>query len=312
MRPQDIQLTQQLSEALHDFDQNIHPLPGLISRIHLDCLVAQIVDSIRRIKYVEVIKTKRLSNIYIDPTSRFFDPLKAASWCNRNGSIDEAFWLVFIATHFGKNLKSGWNLPRTVYAGIGSGGIWTWERISNNFHFFRDWLNQNLNQIKSTGSFGNHRKYQSLDAFSPTGTGMAIGSYIEWVGPSLSHQALIQNATLEVGNDPKNVFHFLYKKMNEVVSFGRTAKFDYLTMIGKLNLAQIEPGLTYIEQATGPKRGAKLLFGGSINARINDEELNTLLSVLDRHLGLYFGMQVLEDSLCNWQKNPSSYLYFGG
>lgn len=312
MRSQDFNLAQQLAQGLRDFDRNYYPLPGLISPAHLNCLVAQIVDSVRRIKYIEVIKNKPVSNIYTDSTSQYFDPLKAATWNIQNQFIDEAFWLVFIATHFGKNKKSGWALPRVIYSGVGSGGTWTWERVSNNFHVFRDWLNRNLHQIKTTGSFGNHRKYQSLDAFSPTGTGMAIGSYIEWVGPNLRHQELIQNAINEVGNDPRALFDFLYRSMDNVISFGRTAKFDYLTMIGKLDLAPITPGYTYIEGATGPKRGAKLLFGGSTNANINDEQLNDMLSALDQHLGLYFGMQVLEDSLCNWQKNPSVYMYFRG
>jgi len=50
--------------------------------------------------------------------------------------------------------------------------------------------------------------------------------------------------------------------MNDVERFGRTAKFDYLTMVGKLGLAAIEPGSTYMQGATGPLKGARLLFGG--------------------------------------------------
>lgn len=312
MRPQDHGLTQQLILSIRDYDQNINPLPGLVSSAHLNCLVAQMVDSIRRIRYIQILKEKPLSNIYNDPSSQFFDPLKAASWNIKNGSLDEAFWLVFIATHFGKNKKSGWSLPKTIYEGSGSGGIWTWERITSNFHLFRNWLNDNLQVIKFSGSFGNHRKYQSLDAFSPTGTGMAIGSYIDWVGGDKKHQNLIKNAIEHVGIDSKRLFGFLYKSMEDVISFGRTAKFDYLTMIGKLGLAPICPEFTYMEGATGPKRGAKLLFGGSVSANLSDSQLNEMLSTFEQHLGLYFGMQVLEDSLCNWQKNPIHYEYFRG
>jgi hypothetical protein len=100
--------------------------------------------------------------------------------------------------------------------------------------------------------------------------------------------------------------------MNAVIRFGRTAKFDYLTMVGKLQLAAIEPGSTYMGGATGPLRGAKLLFGGNISANISKKTLEEWLIELESHLGLFFGMQILEDALCNWQKSPDRYVYFGG
>ena len=60
--------------------------------------------------------------------------------------------------------------------------------------------------------------------------------------------------------------------------------------------------------ATGPVTGAKILFGQNVNNRIFDQWLNEL----DGHLGLDFGMQVLEDAICNWQKDPSNYIHFRG
>jgi hypothetical protein len=33
------------------------------------------------------------------------------------------------------------------------------------------------------GGFGNHRKYESLDADSPRGTGAVVESYVGWVNP---------------------------------------------------------------------------------------------------------------------------------
>ena len=100
--------------------------------------------------------------------------------------------------------------------------------------------------------------------------------------------------------------------MNAVISFGRTARFDYLTMVGKLSLENIEPDSTYMSGATGPKSGARLLFGGSVAAQITEGELVEYLNELEAHLGLYFGMQVLEDALCNWQKSPAEFIHFTG
>ena len=73
------------------------------------------------------------------------------------------------------------------------------------------------------------------------------------------------------------------------MSFGRMAKFDYLTMIGKLELAHIEPGSTYLEGATGPLAGARLLFGGSTTARLSREDLHSRSVELGDALGV--GMQ---------------------
>ena len=63
------------------------------------------------------------------------------------------------------------------------------------------------------------------------------------------------------GKIQDQVFDYLYRSMDAVASFGRMAKFDYLTMVAKLGLAPIEPGSTYMPGATGPLSGARLLFG---------------------------------------------------
>jgi hypothetical protein len=94
--------------------------------------------------------------------------------------------------------------------------------------------------------------------------------------------------------------------MDAVASFGRTARFDYLTMVGKLGLAQIEPGSTYMQGSTGPLQGARLLFGEAASAAALDAWLVELDGVLD------VGMQVLEDALCNWQKSPEKFIPFRG
>jgi hypothetical protein len=87
--------------------------------------------------------------------------------------------------------------------------------------------------------------------------------------------------------------------------FGRLARFDYLTMVGKLELAPIRPGSAYIKGSTGPLLGAKLLFGDG-----SATNLDKWVVQLDRKLQV--GMQVLEDSLCNWQKSPDQFKSFQG
>jgi hypothetical protein len=113
-------------------------------------------------------------------------------------------------------------------------------------------------------------------------------------------------ALRQVDGDPRGALDLLYHSMRAVVRFGRLARFDYLTMVGKLGLAPIEPGSAYMEGSTGPVRGAQLLFG--VHARAAD--LDAWLVELDGQLNV--GMQVLEDALCNWQKSPESFRPFRG
>ena len=93
--------------------------------------------------------------------------------------------------------------------------------------------------------------------------------------------------------------------MTAVKRFGRTARFDYLTMIGKLGLGNIQPGSAYLLESTGPLKGARLLFGPATRAT-----LETLTVQLGNRLDV--GMQVMEDSLCNWQKSPGIFKPFRG
>jgi hypothetical protein len=94
--------------------------------------------------------------------------------------------------------------------------------------------------------------------------------------------------------------------MHVVASFGRLARFDYLAMVGKLGLAQIEPGSTYLQGSNGPLEGARLLFGKAASAADLDAWL------LELESELHVGMQVIEDALCNWQKSPAEFIPFRG
>ena len=62
--------------------------------------------------------------------------------------------------------------------------------------------------------------------------------------------------------------------------------------------------------ATGPISGARLLFAGDKAASIGPGKLDAWLITLDSDLKV--GMQVLEDALCNWQKNPQVFIPFRG
>ena len=310
VRPGDRALALRIEEGLTTFDQTRRNLPGIQPLAQRETLLAQIIESARRVRYVSVIKERGVSERHADPNDELFDPLKASVLFHEQGELDEAFWMVFFFVHFGKHSRAGWRYAREVYGYLGKPSHrWDWATTSANPAAFREWLDAHQEQIRIPGvprGFGNHRKYQSLDAYSNTGTGAAFETYVEWVGPPHTHRELMDQALQKADWNPLRAFRELYNSMNHVASFGRTARFDYLTMIGKLELAAIEPDSAYMQSSTGPLSGARLLFGVHYGAA----QLDQWLIELEAQLGV--GMQVLEDALCNWQKSPDIFLPFRG
>jgi hypothetical protein len=303
-------LAAHLRQQLANYRVDGQALPGIPSQAELMALVAQMVDSVARVDYVKAIAARDISPARLDPkNAHMFDPLRAAIQHMRNGNEDEAFWLIFLFVHCGKHLSKGYGLLRMVYGAFNDNFVWTWKKFSANPDLFSMWLHQHLDEItkqRKNFPFGNHRKYESLKHL-----GVTLSSYADWVGPLKSHRKLIDAAKAEVGTDPKELFDYLYYSMDAVHRFGRTGKFDYLTMVGKIGLENIEPPSAYMVHGTGPVRGARLLFGGAAdNTSLSKKKLDELSVELDGALGV--GMQVIEDSLCNWQKSPSQYLSFRG
>jgi hypothetical protein len=321
MRNRDLEEAERIEAILDDHHARTRPLPGIQPPARRRAFMEQLFESIHRVQYVERgVLLKRgeprdLDARRADPASDLFDPIKAAAIRRRQGEHDEACWLVFLFTHFGKHLRTGHRLTRNVFGSLGSGQNWTWARVSSNPEAFRTWLRANQTALKSganQGYFGNHRKYTSLNPDIASGTGQAFVTYARWVSTHRNHRGLFDDAEARAQHDLRRSFDLLYRSMKrEVDSFSRTAVFDYLTMIAKLELADIEPGSPYLTDATGPLAGARLLFGDAEEA-VAPATLDGWLVELEAHLDLRMGMQILEDSLCNWQKSPDAFVAFRG
>lgn len=310
MRPRDRELANRLCAGLQAYNQHTRALPGIDAPAVRDVLIEQLLASVHRVEYARRLCQMELNACRADPDDIRFDPLKAAVLHLRGGDTEEAFWLVFLFVHFGKHASGGWRYLREVYGRLGSGRRWDWVSTSSDPSGFRGWLDRHQAEMRRKGvpgGFGNHRKYESLDGRSASGTGTVVESYVNWVVPAAGHVGLVQNAIIEAGGDRRKAFDRLYRSMAaSVLRFGRLARFDYLTMLAKLGLAEIEPGSTYIHGSTGPLRGARQLFGGNYAAA----DLDDWLVELDRELNV--GMQVLEDAICNWQKSPNTFEPFRG
>ncbi len=295
-----------LGAALEQHSRSKRKLPGTSTQARRSALAWQMVASLRRLDYTKVLKARLIDPARADPNNILFDPERAAIFHHKAGNLDEAFWITFLSIHFGKHGRHGWQRLRDVYSGLGQ-STWTWARYSAAPHSFDQWLS--ANEPKIGGAFGNHRKYSSIRTDSEQGTDKVFQSYLAWIGPARSHQQLVARLVQAGGNDPHAIFDQFYRDM-DVKQFGRLGKFDFLAIVGRLDLAPITPGSAYLKGATGPLAGARLLFGGDPDADLAINNLDRWLIELDTDLGI--GMQPMEDSICNWQKSPDKFKHFTG
>lgn len=305
-------LYNQLKKSLDKYQQNIN-LPGINTPVKEHAFLLQLIDSISRIKYITILKTIGLSQLRKDPSNSLFDPLKAAILLNREGDDLEAIWLVFLFTHFGKNKKSGYGLLKCFYGKNNIGESFSYLDVLIDIQGCKLWIHTNQLALKNSGSFSNHRKYQSTQAYNNAGTGSTIESFINWIGDDLN--VFKSHIPLNILSDKNLLFDYLYEQsFKNIVGFGRLACFDFVTMLGKIGIFDCEPASPYLQYSTGPIVGTKLLFGTPVGTSNND--LNDYLTDLGDHLahdiGIDYSMQVLEDAVCNWQKSPNNYIYFTG
>jgi len=299
-------LREKLERDLSNYEVATKQLPGIRAPASRQVLIEQLVDSVRRVQYVRTVRQRDIAQDRSDPYSEHFDPVLGALHFAKMGEHDEACWLIFLSVHCGRHLKEAWGLARELYAGDKHGSEWTWARVSANPGTFRKWLDRKNVEWSKQGNrpkFGNHRKYVSLSGSSGRGTGEAIETYVDWVLEDGSHAEKFGRVSRECG-DPRMSFEVLYRSLAAVQQFGRLARFDFLCMLGKCELADIEPGHAYLTDATGPRTGAQRLFQAT-HTSLEQEAV-----ALGAALGV--GMQVIEDALCNWVKTPGKYTRFRG
>lgn len=311
MHPKYHALTDDIEVKLRNFSSTVRPLPGISSDAAVRSLAMQMIDSRRKIDRTVSLQNKNLSAERSLPGSPLFDPEMAALISLRSGDLDNACWLAFLSVHFGRHLIDGWDLIARIYGKGGPSPELTWSAFISDPTDFSDWLRNAIATRNSPlGRFGNHRKYESLDPNSTNGTPAILRSYATWVQNYGTHADLFVAAQQQQPGTPRSAFAWLYQRMKAVKRFGRLGKFDFLTTLGKLGIAPIEADQTYMAEATGPLKGARLLFAGSTTASTSASHLEDLVSELDQ--SLLIGMQAMEDSLCNWQKSPTKFTAFRG
>lgn len=301
----------ELDAAIRDYEGRHGVLKGLQSDSERESLVRQIIDSRARVRYTDTLISRDVDPLAADPRDPGFHPLKAAVLHARRGDIDEAAWMVFLYVHFGMHARAGWWYVQRTYGACDAAPSdwWTWKRIAEDPTSFRFWLDDHQADyaaIVGGHGFGNHRKYASLKAWTEQGTGAVVESYVDWVLAARGdHEAKFSSLA---GSTPQETFDNAYKSVGEVRQFGRVARFDYVTMLGRLQLIAATPPHTYLVNATGPLAGARLLMAGDKQADLTARQLEQRLAEFSLETGV--APDVLEDAVCNWQKSPARYLRF--
>lgn len=283
------------------------PLPGLFDEEAYTCFLYQLADSIRRISYVTTLSQKNthLSNAHLK--SIYFNPIKEAIALRNSNELDEAIWLIFIAICTGKHKDNGWELCRQIYTGLTTSVYWSWQNASREPISLANWIDANAARLKRISPFGNHRKFETFNPSNPNRISRTFESYISWALSYQNHAGMIRELCVSSRGDN---FESVYHSLSSVRRFGRLARFDFLTMLGKLDLAPLEPSHAYIQGSSGPAEGVRQLLG--VQTSVAVPEANRILELLGMFLPYSFIMQVLEDALCNWQKDPTEYKYFPG
>jgi hypothetical protein len=261
------------------------------------------LESEHRVEYIRRLHERDIAPGRADPTSNLFDPLKGAVARQKTGDVEDAAWLVFLFVHYGRHRRQPWAYARATYAGPSVAAPWNWAHVTADVAGFERWIEDAAPRIRATGGgFGNHRKYERLEE-----TGRVVRSYLEWTNDGSQVQRLNDSVDRARG-DARAAFADLYESLGPVHRFGRMARLDYLSTIGRLGLAQVSPDRAYIEESTGPARGAALLWAGDAQRTERRRDLDRKVSELGRALTL--GPDVLEDAICNWQKSPERFRPF--
>ena len=144
-------LARKISSALTKYETREAKLHGITNPISKEVFIEQIIDSTRRVEYIKAIQKPTISSDTKNPLKSYFDPLKGAILFKNQNNIDEAVWLTFLQTHFGKHRKEGWRLIQNVYGSFGNGPIWTFERFKTHPNEFYSMLDCNKENLETAG-----------------------------------------------------------------------------------------------------------------------------------------------------------------
>lgn len=255
-------------------------LPGLSDPASLERFVECIQQSL--LDHAAIRAGQNLPKAVRGPGPTFEPFAEIKRWATTDWH--EAVWLAALAT------AVGWDRPESIgqlFNALYQEPPWTSARVANDdAESMARWIADNAEELHEFARFGDHRAYQSHRAGSPTSTGRVVRSLSWWLKASGN----------ELHPDSAD-FDRLYRAMDPVVGFGRTARYDFLRLLGLLGLAPLEPSQCFFAGSSGPQRGARRFF------RMADATCLEL-EARSRHVEAMLGLtpMIFEDVLCQASK----------
>lgn len=286
--------TQQLevlwTKALKDI------LNGKIQSDVLNILARQSYDSIRRIEIYKTYKVRAENAFNEDRT--FFDTSNPFVLAQRPDlNIQNKIWVLYLATYFGKSEDSGWELFNRSSFRLNE--LILLDEIFQDREKYFDYL-KSFDFFANT-KFSNHRKYTKKALIGNKGLLQSMDYILDNIG--------------EFCNDEKFDFHDVYKMAGKIPNFGRLASFDFTSTLVKCGLNVGEPKSMYANHSTGPLFALRLLLkltNSSVSEKAQKDLSISLVEWFDDHSDIFMVGQVLEDAICNWQKNTKKYILYKG
>ncbi|APE28055.1 hypothetical protein [Aurantiacibacter gangjinensis] len=306
--PRYAEMRKAFAEDLDAYSREVRELPGVGDDASRDTLALQLVASVRRERYFELLQERgAIPAFRANPHDDRFEAELGLVHLLQRGQIDEAAWLVFLMTVFGKPAGSGWKRLRDVYGRLGTARA-DWNSMQAQPDLLETWLARHWQEVG--GDQGGHRRYESMRPDSRRPIGRAITQYANWIGCAGGHEAKFAQLVREAGNSREAIFDEFFRAL-PCVGFARLGRFDWVSMLDRYGIVHATPGSAYLRGSTGPLRGASLLFTGSTKApaRLTASFEKWLLELDGR---VEVGMKVWEDALCNWQKHPAHFVHYKG
>lgn len=265
--------------------------------LKLNVLAKQTYDSIRRIQVYNAYGLKADEAAYKKlPFSYTSNPFILAQRSELN--IQNKVWIIYLATYFGKSNKSKWELFNRA--------VFKKDQSFINFDQIKTDLNNYFNYLSSVDFFekctySNHRKFTAKSLIGDKGLFKSI-------------EYFVTNIELYCPENEMD-FHDMYKLSLKIPNFGRLAAFDFTSSLAKLKLNIKEPKSMYAEHSTGPLKALELLLNltnKQISKASKKQLESDIMEWFNSNTKIFMVGQVLEDAICNWQKNTLKYVSYSG
>ncbi len=263
----------------------------------LNILAKQTFDSIRRIQIYETYRFKSQQAVIEGRSFKHTsNPFVLAQRTDLN--LQDRVWILYLATYFGKSDKSKWTLfDRATFKKDGS--IMKFNEIEADLDGYFKYLSSF--DFFEGCKYSNHRKFVAKKLQGSKGLFRSI-------------EFVVKNIEL-YSSGKKMSFHEMYLLADKIPGFGRLANFDFTSTLVKCGLNVEQPKSMYADHSTGPLDGLKLLLRltKSNTSKESQKRLSReLMEWFLKHSDIFMLGQVLEDSICNWQKDTRKYIRYTG